>query len=230
MALNVRTIVVQGRLSYAHLAKPHAPNDQAEPKYSVSVLIPKTDQAIAAIQAAIQAALQDGVTRGIWNSMPDPTAFRYPPLRDGDTPTDSGESRGQEYSGHYFVSAKNKRPVFLRDAQNNEIAVMLADQELYSGCYANVALEFFAYSNSGNKGVTASLLGVQKVRDGEPLGEAGPSADDLFGAAAAPAQNTGGFGQTQAAPTGGLPAPQQAVPAAQQQVPQQQQAAPGLGF
>lgn len=215
MALNNRTVVVQGRLSYAHLAKPHAPNDQAEPKYSVSVLIPKTDPNIAAINTAIDAALQDGVTRGIWSTKPDPTAFRYPPLRDGDKPTDSGESRGQEYAGHAFISAKNKRPVFLRDAQNNEIPVMLADQELYSGCYANVALEFFAYSNSGNKGVTASLLGVQKVRDGEKLGEAGPSADDLFGAAPA-AQPTGGFGQ-----------PAQAV---QQQTPAPQQAAPGLGF
>lgn len=199
MALNNRTVVVQGRLSYAHLAKPHAPNDQAEPKYSVSVLIPKTDPNIAAINTAIDAALQDGVNRGIWATMPDPSAFRYPPLRDGDAPTDSGESRGQEYAGHHFISAKNKKPVFLRDQQNAEIPVMLADRELYSGCYANVALEFYAYSNSGNKGVTASLLGVQKVKDGEPLGEAGPSAEDLFGApAAAPAAQTGGFNQPQA--------------------------------
>ena len=225
MALNNRTVVVQGRLSYAHLAKPHAPNDQAEPKYSVSVLIPKTDPNIAAINTAIDAALQDGVTRGIWSTKPDSAAFRYPPLRDGDAPTDSGESRGQEYAGHAFISAKNKRPVFLRDAQNNEIPVMLADQELYSGCYANVALEFFAYSNSGNKGVTASLLGVQKVRDGEKLGEAGPSADDLFGAAPA-AQPTGGFGQPAQAPAAQPAQPAQA-PAAQ---PAQQQAAPGLGF
>ena len=93
MALNARTIVVQGRLSYAHLAKPHAPNEQAEPKYSVSLLIPKTDQSITGINTAIQAALQDGVNRGIWSSMPDPTAFRYPPLRDGDTPTDSGDRK-----------------------------------------------------------------------------------------------------------------------------------------
>ena len=207
MALNARTTVVQGRLSYAHLAKPHAPNEQAEPKYSVSVLIPKTDPAIPAIQAAIQAALQDGVNRGIWSSMPDPSAFRYPPLRDGDAPTDSGESRGQEYAGHHFISAKNKKPVFLRDQQNAEIPVMLADRELYSGCYANVALEFYAYSNSGNKGVTASLLGVQKVKDGEPLGEAGPSAEDLFGARAAPPAQTGGFSQQPQA----QPAQQQAA-------------------
>lgn len=41
---------------------------------------------------------------------------------------------------------------------------------LYSGCYARVAMNFYAYNTNGNRGITAGLNGIQFVRDGEPLG------------------------------------------------------------
>lgn len=40
---------------------------------------------------------------------------------------------------------------------------------LYSGCYARVAMNFYAYNTNGNRGITAGLNGIQFVRDGEPL-------------------------------------------------------------
>ena len=89
---------------------------------------------------------------------------------------------------------------------------------MYAGCYVNAALQFFPYSHAtGGKGISVSLQGIQKARDGEPLGGGIVEASDVFSAlpGAGAAQPTGGFGQ-----------PAQA--AAQQ--PAQQQAAPGLGF
>lgn len=181
MALTDRDITIQGRLSFEHIWEPRAANENSAPKYSATLLIPKNDPQIPAIQAAIQAAAQDGVTRGIWQAIPDTTAFRYPPLRDGDTPTDSGEARGEEFAGHWFINASSseKRPPFVVNAQMGKI---INAAEVYSGCYINLAVQFFAYSNSGNKGISAALIGVQKVKDGERFGGRNLAATDVFSA------------------------------------------------
>lgn len=190
MAKTNRDVTISGRLSYEHLFEPHAANETAEPKYSATILIPKTDTAtVQAIQAAVQAAVQDGVDRRTFPAPIDPAHTKYPPLRDGDSLTDNGEPRGAEFAGHWFVSAKasTKRPPFVVDQQ---LQPMIDRGEIYSGCYVNIAVQFYAYANSGNKGISASLVGVQKVRDGEHLGVEPTKAEDVFTAlapAAAPA-------------------------------------------
>lgn len=179
MALSPRTVTVYGRLSYAHLNEPHAPNDQAEPKYSASLLVEKTDtDAIKAINAAIKAAVDEGVTRRTFTQPIDPAHTKYPPLRDGDQPNDSGEPRGEEFQGHWFIAAKNKKQPMVVNAQRQPV---IDPDDVYSGCYVNMAVEFYAYSNSGNKGIGASLIGVQKVKDGDRLGGEPPKAEEVFG-------------------------------------------------
>ena len=54
------------------------------------------------------------------------------------------------------------------------------ESEIYAGCYVNMFVEFYAYENSGNKGIAASLRGVQFVRDGERLGGEPLEAEDMF--------------------------------------------------
>lgn len=182
MALTNRDVTAYGRLSYAHLFTPHAPNEQAAPKYSATLLIPKSDTAtLQRIQAAIQAAVQDGVDRKVFKQAIDPAHTKYPPLRDGDLPNDSGEPRGPEFAGHYFIAAKApvKRKPFVVDGN---VQPIIDETEIYSGAYVNMAVQFFAYENSGNKGVSASLVGVQKVKDGERLGGPLTEAEDVFSA------------------------------------------------
>lgn len=204
MALTNRDVKAYGRLSYAHLFTPQAPNDQAEPKYSATVLIPKTDtETIQRVQAAIQAAVNDAVDRRTFKQPIDPAHTKYPPLRDGDSLTDSGEQRGPEFAGHWFIAAKasTKRKPFVVDAQ---IQPIFDESEIYSGAYCNFAIQFYGYENSGNKGISASLIGVQKVKDGERLGGPALEASDVFsalgGTPSAPAAPQGGFGQPAAAP------------------------------
>ena len=63
MAIN-KTKVVTGlvRLSYANVWEPKAPTEGATPKYSVSVIIPKSDtETVAKINAAIDAAIEEGI-------------------------------------------------------------------------------------------------------------------------------------------------------------------------
>ena len=51
--------------------------------------------------------------------------------------------------------------------------------EVYSGCYGRASIDFYGYSKQGNKGVSAGLLSVQKLHDGDSLGGARGSADDF---------------------------------------------------
>lgn len=180
MAKTNRDVTVYGRLSFEHLFTPHAVNENADPKYSMTLLIPKTDtKTVEALNTAINNAVQDGVERHVFKQAIDPTQTKYPPLRDGDKPNDSGEPRGPEFAGHWFIAAKasTKRKPFVVDGNLQPI---IDESEIYSGCYINAAVQFFAYENSGNKGISASLVGVQKVKDGERLGGQPLEAEDVF--------------------------------------------------
>jgi hypothetical protein len=159
------TKVVTGkvRLSYANLFKPRAQEEGQEPKYSVCVLIPKSDkETVAKIKEAIEAAKAKGADQ--WGGKV-PAGLKLP-LRDGDTERDS-----DEYKGHWFVNANSKqKPAVVgteRDIEGKLIP--LGEADVYSGCYARVSLNFFGYSAKGNKGVGAGLQNVQKVADGDAL-------------------------------------------------------------
>ena len=51
--------------------------------------------------------------------------------------------------------------------------------EVYSGCYARVSVNFYAFNSNGNRGIACGLGNIQKVRDGEPLGGRSSAADDF---------------------------------------------------
>lgn len=73
------------RWSYANVWEPKSINGGA-PKYSVSLIIPKSDtKAVAKIQAAIEAAYREGESKlkGNGKSVPALSAIKTP-LRDGD--------------------------------------------------------------------------------------------------------------------------------------------------
>lgn len=181
MAKTNRDVTAAGRLSYPNLFTPRQANEQAAPKYSATLLIPKTDTAtIARVQAAIDAAVQDGVDRRVFKTAIDPAQSKYPPLRDGDKPNDSGEPRGPEFAGHWFISAKagTQRKPFVVDQQLQPI---IDENDIYAGCYVNMAIQFYAYENSGNKGISAALVGVQFAKDGDRLGGPALEAEDVFG-------------------------------------------------
>lgn len=190
MALsNTQMTTGEVRLSYVHLDAPYAnPNTNADPKYQVTVLMPKSDvQAKSRLDAAYQAAVQKGVAEK-WNgTMPPIVACS---IHDGDGVRPStGEPFGPECKGHWVFTASSKNPVSLVDAGMNPI---VQKGELYSGCYARVCVSLFPYNTAGKRGIGIGLEAVQKLRDGDPLA-GGVSVADAFGGApaaqpAAPAQ------------------------------------------
>lgn len=168
-----RVVLQNVRLSYAHLLEPAA-DLNGNLKYSVSLIIPKADQAnIAAIKRGVEAAKIDGKVKLADKRGNIPESITLP-MRDGDADRPDDDA----YSGSYFINAKSNRAPKVVDTHLQPI--MEAD-EIYSGCYAHVSINFFAYNKNGQKGIAAGLGNVMKYRDGEPLGGSGVSAESDFG-------------------------------------------------
>ena len=226
MALsNTQMTTGEVRLSYVHLDAPYAnPNNaNAEPKYQVTALMPKSDvQSKARFDAAYQAAVQKGVAEK-WNGVQPPVIACS--IHDGDGVRPNGEPFGPECAGHWVFTANSKNPVSMVDASMNPI---VQKGEIYSGCYARVCISLFAYANTGKRGIGIGLEAVQKLRDGDPLG-GGVSVADAFGGApvaqpAAPAQPVQYQqpAQPYPQPVQGQPYPQPVMqPGAQYQQPMQ---------
>lgn len=172
MANVSRTKVITGketRLSYFHGWEPTSINGGPE-RYSVSVLIPKDDkETLSAIEKAVDAAIEEGVAK-FGGKKPNKAAIKLP-LRDGDT-----EREDEAYAGHYFINANSKTAPQIVD---KSVKPILDRDEVYSGCYARVSLNFYAFNSNGNKGVACGLGNIQKIKDGEPLGGRSSAADDF---------------------------------------------------
>ena len=169
---NSKTKAITGpntRLSYFHGWEPVSINGGAE-KYSVSVLIPKSDkETLKAIEVAVDAAIEEGIAK-FGGKKPNKAAIKLP-LRDGDIERDD-----EAYKGHYFVNANSTTAPQIVD---KSVKPILDRDEVYSGCYGRVSLNFYAFNSNGNKGVACGLGNIQKIKDGEPLGSRSSASDDF---------------------------------------------------
>ena len=166
------TKVVTGvvRLSYANVWEPKSINGGAE-KFSVSLIIPKADtKTLGAIQKAIDSAIEEG--RGKFGGKVPSKATLKLPLRDGDVDRPDDEA----YTNCYFVNANSSSAPEIVDKSLNSV---LNRSEVYSGVYARVSINFYAFNSNGNRGIACGLGNIQKVRDGEPLGGKTSAADDF---------------------------------------------------
>lgn len=178
------THVVTGkvRLSYVHLFTPFSSQQGQEPKFSTTLLIPKSDIATRQrIDAAINAAIQQGVSEKFGGVRPPMLAI---PIHDGDgvRPSD-GMPFGEECKGHWVITASSKSKPEIVDLNLNPI---INQTEVYSGMYARVSIRFFPFNSQGKKGVGCGLGNVQKLEDGEPLGGRTSATSDFGGATGAP--------------------------------------------
>lgn len=165
------TKVVTGvvRLSYANVWEPKSINGGAE-KYSVSIIIPKSDtKTVSAINKAIDAAIEEGIGK-FGGRKPNKGALKLP-LRDGDVEKDD-----EAYADSFFVNANSTTAPQIVDQR---VQPIMDRSEVYSGCYARVSINFYAFNSNGNKGVACGLGNIQKVRDGEPLGGKRDASEDF---------------------------------------------------
>lgn len=158
------------RLSYEHVWEPNSING-GTPKYSVSLIIPKSDKkTIEAINNAVDNAIKDGVSK-FGGKLPNKAALKLP-LRDGDVERDD-----EAYKNAFFLNANSTTPPQIVDTA---VLPILDRNEVYSGCYAKVSVNFYAFNSNGNRGIACGLGNIQKIRDGEPLGGKSNAADDFI--------------------------------------------------
>ena len=152
------------RWSYANIWEAKSING-GTPKFSVSLIIPKSDtKTVAKVKAAIEAAYIEGEAKlkGNGKSVPIFAAIKTP-LRDGDIERPDDPA----YVNAYFINANATSAPGIVDADRNPI---LTRSEVYSGVYGRASISFYAFNSNGNKGIACGLNNLQKVRDGEPLG------------------------------------------------------------
>lgn len=167
-----RVVTGKVRLSYVHLFEPYTNDPEKEARYSVTILIPKSDTVtLAKLQAAIKAATEDGKAKTFGGRVPTNLKLT---LHDGDEEADL--ERNPEYAGHMYMAMSSKSRPGVVDADLNPV---LDPSQVYSGCYARVSINAFPYSNSGNKGISFGLNNVQFLEDGEPLGGRTRAEDDF---------------------------------------------------
>lgn len=161
------------RWSYANVWDAKSINGGA-PKFSVSLIIPKSDKkTLEKIRAAIEAAYEEGQSKlkGNGKSVPALSALKTP-LRDGDTERPDDEA----YANAYFVNANSSTAPGIVDADRQPI---IDRSEVYSGVYGRASINFYAFNSNGNRGIACGLNNLQKIRDGEPLGGKSRAEDDF---------------------------------------------------
>lgn len=144
------------------------------PKFSVSLIIPKSDvKTIEKIKAAIQAAYEEGQSKlkGNGKSVPAFSTIKTP-LRDGDLERPDDEA----YRGSYFINANSSTAPGVVDADCNPI---IDRSEMYSGVKGRASINLYAYNVNGNRGIACGLNNLQKLSDGTPLGGRSRAEDDF---------------------------------------------------
>jgi hypothetical protein len=163
-----KVIIGKVRFSYANVWEPRSVND-SDPKYSVSLIIPKSDkETLKKIKAAIETAKKEGLAK-FGGKVP---ANLKTPLCDGDAERPDDEA----YAKSCFITASSyMRPGIV----DKNVEPILERSELYSGCYGRASIVFYAYNVDGNKGIAVGLQNLQKLEDGEPLGGISRPEDDF---------------------------------------------------
>jgi hypothetical protein len=145
------------RLSYPHIFRP-GETLNGDMKYSASLIIPKNSETAKRANKVVLDLMAKPETKQILGK----TKPKYELLRDGD------EKEDPAYEGAYFINAKSNEdhPPKIMDKDRVEVA---DPNEVYAGCYVQAIISIYAYNKNGSSGLGATLLGIRKIKDGEPL-------------------------------------------------------------
>ena len=170
--MSTKVVTGKVRFSFCNIFEAREPQGGGDPKYSVTLLIPKSDTVtLGKIKQAMEEAAENFRARNGANSLP---AKPNHTLHDGDGTRENGDPYGPECAGCYVITVSSKQKPVIVDNFRNEIT---DPGEVYSGCYGRAAINFYGYSSNGKKGISAGLLSIQKLHDGEPFGTVGSAND-----------------------------------------------------
>ena len=170
--MSTKVVTGKVRFSFCHIFEPQTSQEGGDPKYSVTLLIPKSDTTtLGKIKEAMEEARETFCKKNGASALP---AKPNHTLHDGDGMRDSGDPYGPECKGCYVITVSSKQKPVIVDNFRNEIT---DPAEVYSGCYGRASINFYGYNRAGKKGISAGLLSIQKLADGEPFGTVGSAND-----------------------------------------------------
>lgn len=176
-----------GRFSFPHVFEKYSAVAGAEPKYSISLLISKTDvETKKVIDQAIGNAIEKGIKNKWGGKRPNNLVL---PLKDGDEKylkdEDGNETDivDENYAGSWYLNAKSGSAVEVYDQSKGPRVKIDKDDDgliIYGGAYGALDVIFAPYDAAGKRGVTIYLSRVLKTSDGEPFGNRA-SVEEVFG-------------------------------------------------
>jgi hypothetical protein len=157
------------RIGYPYIfkARKSVINGQAKEKFEAVLLIDKKDAALVEqTRAAIKAAFVNKFGSEV------KLAKDKQPLKDGDASTTEDESDSGKYPGYFYanVSAFPDNPPQIKNADKTPAT---DPASIKSGDFVIMSLKPRAYAFENTKGVSLDLLGVRKIKSGDPIGSAG---------------------------------------------------------
>lgn len=159
------------RFSYCNVFVPRKQEDGSDGKYSICILIPKSDQAtVDLVNSAIEKAKLLGKDSKWGGKIP--TGLKLPIMKDGDIDSDD-----PNFAGHWYFNASSASKPDVKLKVDGSVTDALDAEDFYSGCYGCAFINFYPFANQ-SKGVAAGLNGVIKLRDGERLSGGGISESD----------------------------------------------------
>lgn len=164
-----RVLTPEFRVSYPHVFKAQAIKPTDKPKFSVTMLFPKTADLSSLKEAMRQAKIAQFGDKSNW---PDDLES---PVVDGDNPKHADK---EGYKGHWVIKASTNEDQ--RPGVVDENVVPITDQaKFYPGCYARAYIYAYVWEYMGKQGVGFILDHVQKLRDGKSFGGKKP-AEQVF--------------------------------------------------
>ena len=167
LAKSFKVITGKVRFSYVNVFAPIAQEDGKPAKYSVALIIPKSDQeTIDAINLAVYDCKRENAD--LW----DDTENLKGGLRDGDL-----EKNDPAYDGCMFINATSTAKPGVVDKNCKDI---IKPSLFYSGCYGRASVTFYGYNNGPDMaGIGCTINNVQKLSDGDKLGGFCTPAEDF---------------------------------------------------
>jgi hypothetical protein len=161
------------RLSYAHVLEPVSKLSGEGEEYNCSLIFDPDNETCAASLAAIEEALEAAAVTKFGPKAKSKLgkSLKYP-VRDADAEGKDDPA----YAGKKFMNVRSQRRPQIVD---RDMMPVVDEEEVYSGCYANVSLSVFAYDTSGSKGVSAGLNNIQVVKKGPRLSGAADASEDF---------------------------------------------------
>lgn len=127
-------------------------------RYSVKFLLKKSDT--EGVQELTQLLSAKATAEQVFFTNPFTPGSQW---HDGDVYRNKSGVEVQAYKGHWVLNAKTTFPVGVINLNGQPMDLNFEKDKFYSGVGIRVCVDAYKYDNSGNKGVTLGLQGIQVV-------------------------------------------------------------------